>query len=196
MSKLFSTPSREVVESSVVDCFRRYVNNQYSVSLPDPWALHEFSVTRPNDFYVAMARFSNLIIDYDPVKPVRIHLAVLLFLINMQLFDHTRPMNETRNLVNGKLNLAENLLLSHIHRRSTTQRAVVACSEAGFDVVLTYEELYQQVRRASHALTKLGVKEGDRVAAFAPNNAEAIVMMLATTAIGAVSQVALPRSSY
>jgi acyl-coenzyme A synthetase/AMP-(fatty) acid ligase len=95
-------------------------------------------------------------------------------------------MTDTRHLVNGTLNWAENMLLAHMNRRSTTQRAVIACNEAGFDVILTYEELYQQVRKAAHALRKLGVKEGDRVAAFAPNNAEAVVMLLATTSIGAV----------
>jgi acyl-coenzyme A synthetase/AMP-(fatty) acid ligase len=103
-------------------------------------------------------------------------------------------MTDTRHLVNGTLNWAENMLLAHLNRRSTTQRAVIACNEAGFDVILTYEELYQQVRKAAHALRKLGIKEGDRVAAFAPNNAEAIVMLLATTSIGAVRVADFSRS--
>jgi hypothetical protein len=70
-AKLFYTPTASDVESSVVDVFRRYVNTHFALSLQDVWQLHAFSVDRPNDFYNAIARFTNLIIEYDPVKPVR-----------------------------------------------------------------------------------------------------------------------------
>lgn len=38
----------------------------------------------------------------------------------------------------------------------------------------------------SRAMTRLGVKQGDRIVAFSPNNAEAAVAALAAATLGAV----------
>lgn len=78
------------------------------------------------------------------------------------------------------------MLMAHAFRRSQSKKAIIACQESELVVTLTYEELYQHVRLAAHALTSLGVKEGDRVALYMPNNAEAAIMLLAITSIGAV----------
>jgi acetoacetyl-CoA synthetase len=51
---------------------------------------------------------------------------------------------------------------------------------------ISYEELYNDVLKFAEALKSLGVQQGDRVAAYIPNCAEAIIAMLATTSIGAV----------
>lgn len=98
----------------------------------------------------------------------------------------------------ARLNWAENILLSHKYARSKTQPAVVSCVEPSAYSTkeerlstslmrkLTFEELYIEVAQASSALKKLGVGPGDRVAALTPNNAEAIIMVLATSSIGGV----------
>lgn len=49
---------------------------------------------------------------------------------------------------------------------------------------LSFEDVYQEVRKLAHALKELGVGPGDRVAAFSPSNAEAVVAALACAAIG------------
>jgi acetoacetyl-CoA synthetase len=46
--------------------------------------------------------------------------------------------------------------------------------------------LYNDVLKFAEALKSLGVVKGDRVAAYIPNCAEAIIAMLATTSIGAL----------
>lgn len=51
---------------------------------------------------------------------------------------------------------------------------------------ISYEQLYNDVLKFAEALKSLGVQQGDRVAAYIPNCAEAIVAMLATTSIGAL----------
>lgn len=51
---------------------------------------------------------------------------------------------------------------------------------------ISYEELYNDVLKFAEALKSLGVKKGDRVAAYIPNCAEAIIAMLATTSLGAL----------
>lgn len=101
-------------------------------------------------------------------------------------------MNETKHLIpNARLNFCENMLLSHLNARSTSKIALVTSVEpiaghADLIFAYTFEDVYQLVRQAAYALKVLGVKPGDTVAAFSPNNAEAVIMLLATTALGGV----------
>lgn len=99
----------------------------------------------------------------------------------------------------SRLNFAENLLWC----RRSDKTAIVATGKWGFffgcfcsaDIFLgeghgkrfiSYEELYNDVLKFAEALKSLGVKKGDRVAAYIPNCAEAIIAMLATTSLGAL----------
>lgn len=92
-------------------------------------------------------------------------------------------MHEASNMArNARLNWAENALLSHASARSKSKLAIVGCKEphpqaspeqrieSGFLRSLTYDQLYTEVAQAASALRKLGVKQGDRVAALTPNN--------------------------
>ena len=51
---------------------------------------------------------------------------------------------------------------------------------------ICWEELGGKVRILATQLRKLGLKRGDRVVAYVPNIPEALIMMLATTSIGAI----------
>jgi acetoacetyl-CoA synthetase len=64
--------------------------------------------------------------------------------------------------------------------------AVVARSQSRDEVVLTWAALATSVARAAAGLRRLGVRRGDRVAAYAPNCAETLVVFLATASIGAI----------
>ena len=100
-------------------------------------------------------------------------------------------MHRTRDRIALTLNWAENVLLGHTNARSSAP-AVISCIEAskarpaGHIRTLSYKQLYDEVNKAVAALTKLGVKEGDRVVAVSPNNAEAVVMLLASASVGAI----------
>src|SRR5919206_1759641 len=50
----------------------------------------------------------------------------------------------------------------------------------------TYAELDAQVDRCARALTAAGVRKGDRVGIWSPNNAEWVVVQFATAKIGAI----------
>ncbi|HET7719089.1 MAG TPA: acetoacetate--CoA ligase, partial [Acidimicrobiales bacterium] len=82
------------------------------------------------------------------------------------------------------LNYAEHALAHAAH--DPTGVAVIARSQSREEVVLTWSELGEQVARAAAGLRRLGVGAGDRVAAFAPNCAETLVVFLAAASIGAV----------
>jgi acetoacetyl-CoA synthetase len=63
--------------------------------------------------------------------------------------------------------------------------AVLSLSQTRDPVTLTGAELRDQVARARGGLARLGVGRGDRVAAYLPNTAEAVVAFLATASLGA-----------
>ena len=64
--------------------------------------------------------------------------------------------------------------------------AVTARSQSRPEHTLTGAELAMQVARAAAGLRRLGIGPGDRVAAFAPNCAETLVVFLAAASIGAI----------
>ena len=90
-------------------------------------------------------------------------------------------MPGTRWFPGARLNYAEHLL-----RHDGAAPAVIACAEGHDDRVVSRDELRALVARAQRGLQGLGVQTGDRVAAFTPNCLEALVVMLATTGMGAV----------
>ncbi len=81
----------------------------------------------------------------------------------------------------ARLNYAENLL-----RRGDRGDALVFWDETGFRKRLSYSELSSEVSRAAKALAQLGIRPGDRVAAFIPNMPETVVLALAAISLGAV----------
>jgi acetoacetyl-CoA synthetase len=81
----------------------------------------------------------------------------------------------------AKVNFAENML----HDADDTL-AISAYGEDGRHQSLTRKELYNSVMALAGWLQQAGVVKGDRVAAYAPNIPETIIMMLASATLGAV----------
>jgi acetoacetyl-CoA synthetase len=88
----------------------------------------------------------------------------------------------------ARLNYAEHVLA----RAPRDRPALLAVAEDGEPLPWTTEELRGKVGALSAHLRELGVTPGDRVAAYLPNVPEAVVGMLATTALGAVWSVCGP----
>ena len=82
------------------------------------------------------------------------------------------------------LNYAEHVLRAP--GRQEDDVIVSAYSQSREPVHRTKAELRERVRRAAAALKRMGVRKGDRVAAYAPNIPETYELMLATASIGAV----------
>jgi acetoacetyl-CoA synthetase len=94
------------------------------------------------------------------------------------------PMPDVSWFGGTTLNYARNAL-----RTAGTQpgkTAVIYRSEAGRGGTLSYGELAAEVARVRSGLRALGVTQGDRVAAYAPNIPEALIGLLAAASLGAV----------
>jgi acetoacetyl-CoA synthetase len=82
----------------------------------------------------------------------------------------------------ARLNFAENLLRSQGSRPAL----IFESEDESLRRSMSFDELRRDVARARAALSSLGVKEGDRVAAFTPNVPEAVVALLAAASLGAI----------
>lgn len=84
----------------------------------------------------------------------------------------------------ARLNFAENLLYPP-QSPDPDSPAVIAATETGRETV-TWKELRERVRLCQAGMLAAKVKSGDRVAGFVANHTNALVAMLAATALGAI----------
>src|SRR5690606_23804095 len=84
----------------------------------------------------------------------------------------------------GRLNSADQAVAAGTARPDAP--AVIAHSQTRDPVQLTWRELTDAVARCAAGLRQLGVGEGDRVVAYAPNIPETLIAFLATASLGAV----------
>ncbi len=158
-------PSPDLVEQALVTQFARQVIRKHKLecnTYPDFW---KWTIDDPETFWsevwdfcgvVASRRGSSVLVDGD-------------------------KMPGARFFPDARLNFAENLL-----RRGDRGDAFVLWDEQGFRSRLSYSELTNEVSRAAQALQALGLRPGDRAAAFIPNIPEAGVLALACLSQGIV----------
>jgi acetoacetyl-CoA synthetase len=84
----------------------------------------------------------------------------------------------------ARLNYAEHVL--RMPGVADDVAMVLGYSQSREPVTYTAARLRDEVRRAAAGLEKLGVQQGDRVAAYLPNVPETLVLMLATASLGAI----------
>ncbi len=95
-----------------------------------------------------------------------------------------RRMPGARWFPDLRLSYAETMLV--MPGRADDDVAVYGRSQTRGPQDLTVTELRDQVARVRAGLERLGVRRGDRVAAYLPNIPEALVLLMATAALGAV----------
>ena len=91
--------------------------------------------------------------------------------------------------VGGKLNATVSALDRHVAEGRGGRTAFHFEGEPGDTRTITYADLLADVSKAAHALTSIGIKDGDRVAIYMPLIPEAVVAMLACARIGAIHSV-------
>lgn len=164
-SKLLWTPSAEVIKAANMTRFMEFVNRKHQQKFIAYDELYEWSVTNIADFWAAFWEFV-------PIKASQSYDRVV---------DDLSRFPGTKWFTGARLNFAENLL-----RHRNDNIAFIFRGETQKSVQMTYAELYEAVARLARALREMGVKPGDRVAAYMPNLIETAIAMLATTSIGAV----------
>jgi len=92
--------------------------------------------------------------------------------------------------INGKMNISENIFERHLFTRGN-QPAIIWEPNDPNDKnrVLTYNELFIEVKKFSNVLLHNGIKKGDRIAFYMPMIPELAIAMLACARIGAIHSI-------
>jgi acetyl-CoA synthetase len=90
----------------------------------------------------------------------------------------------------AQLNITENCLDRHLPEKAN-QPAIIwePNNPLEANLVLTYQELYEQVCAFAHVLKRNGVKKGDRICIYMPMVPELAIAVLACARIGAIHSV-------
>ncbi|NTV10222.1 MAG: AMP-binding protein, partial [Zoogloea sp.] len=163
-------PDEQLLEQAAISRFSRDVEAHLGWSLPDYASLHRWSVEQPAQFWSSIWKFGEVRGE-----------------MGMHVVEDAGRMPGTRWFPQARLNFAENLL-----RSRDDSDALVFWGEDEVKNRLSHGELYREVARFAAALRDLGVKEGDRVAAWMPNMPETVIAMLAAASIGAIFSSASP----
>jgi acetoacetyl-CoA synthetase len=103
-----------------------------------------------------------------------------------------RVMPGARWFDGALINYAEHSLWRALRPEWASRAAVVCESESRSRIELTWGELGAEVAALAATFRSLGVRQGDRVAAYLPNVPESVIAMLAATSLGAVWSSAAP----
>jgi acetoacetyl-CoA synthetase len=158
-------PTPERIASANVTALRHRIEQRYGVPLVDYADLHRFSLDH-------MASFWDSVWDFGEVIGERGSGPALV---------EDGSMQRAQWFVGARLNFAENLL-----RRGGEATAVSFWNESGHLLRLSCGELRAAAARMARALRGMGVRPGDRVAAYMPNIPQAMIGMLGCASIGAV----------
>jgi acetoacetyl-CoA synthetase len=158
-------PSPDRIREANITRFLEHVRRECDPHVANQAGLYRWSVEHPEKFWPQVWAFCG-------IQASKTWDKVLV---------HGDRMPGAQWFTGSRLNFAENLL-----RYGDDRTALVFRSEHGERIALSYRELRAQVAGFAADLREWGVQPGDRVAGFMPNRPEAVIAMLATTAIGAV----------
>nr|BFE65230.1 acetoacetate--CoA ligase [Dactylosporangium thailandense] len=167
MAKVLWEPPSDVRENTRIGAFLHRLEAERGLAFDDYQALWQWSVDEPAEFWRAIWDHFEVIAHVAPSDT---------------LPDATMP--GARWFPGARLNYAEHVL--RMPGVADDEPIVIARSQTRGPVELTAAELREQVRRARAGLRRLGVGEGDRVAAYAPNIPETFVLLLAAASLGAI----------
>src|SRR5438094_935794 len=158
-------PSERAIEEAQITQFARQIVRKRRLELNSYPEFYRWTVDNPEEFWsdvwdfcgvIASRRGSSVLVDGDKMPGA-----------------HWFP--------EARLNFAENLM-----RRGNRGDAFVLWDERGFRRRVSFADRYSDVSRAVQALQVLGLRDGDRAAAFIPNIPEAGMLALAALSQGIV----------
>ena len=165
------SPSEERIKNSEMYSFIKNINSKNKLDIKSFDDLHKWSINKKSDFWSNVWDYFNIIGTKG----------------NEPYIDPLNHMPNSKFFPNGKVNYAENMLSGN-----NKGLAIVFKSEDKIRKELTWEDLKNQVAAIAIFLRNSGITKGDRVAAFMPNMPETVIMMLASSSIGAVFSSASP----
>jgi len=161
MNKPLWQPSTQMQQESLLEDFSKFINLDSDYNFKDLW---EWSVKNPEEFWSKFWDYSKIIGDKGK-----------------EIIKKNKIFNRTKFFSDSKINYAENILI-----KKNDNIAIHFLSEKGFEESITWKKLYEKVCKFSAYLKILGLKKGDRLAAYVPNKIESIISFLACAKNGII----------
>jgi len=168
-------PSSERIKAAGITGYLRWLAARRGLRFDGYESLWRWSTAQIEEFWASIWDFCG-VIAHSPYQRV---------------LDR-RAMPGGRWFEGATLNYAEQALWRASKPEWEAKTALVFESEARPRAELTWGELAAQVFALAARLTRMGVRPGDRVAAYLPNVPESVVGVLAAASIGAVWSSAAP----
>ena len=159
------TPSEQAVEQAQVTQFARQMVRKYKLDFNTYPEFYQWTVDNAEQFWSELWDWCGVIASKKG---------------STVLVDGER-MPGAKWFPDARLNFAENLL-----KRGDQGDAFVFWDERGFQRRVSYSQLTSDVSRAAQALKGIGLRPGDRAAAFIPNMPETGMLALAALSQGIV----------
>jgi acetoacetyl-CoA synthetase len=172
------TPSSTRIADANLTHFSVAASHEFGQPLDSYQDLHAWSVADPAAFWSFYATYAGIKFYTRPDDVIG-----------------SRAMPQTAWFDGATLNYAEHLLFPDAVVNQS-QTALVSLTETGYETRLSYKELRQLVARCAAALRREGIGAGDKVVAFAGNQSETVVLLLACAALGAVFSSCSPDFGY
>ena len=161
MEKFLWEPSGKRKKESLLEDFSKYINIKSNYNFKTLW---KWSVDHPEEFWSKFWDYSKIIGDKGK-----------------EIIRFNKIFNKTKFFPDSKLNYTENIL-----KKKSSDPAISFLSEKGFEEEISWEQLYIKVCKFSNYLKSIGLKKGDRVAAYVPNKIESIISFLACAKNGII----------
>ena len=101
--------------------------------------------------------------------------------IGKKLLNKSNIFYKNKFFPDAKLNYAENIL-----KKNNNEVSIIFKSENGYKQSLSWNELNIKVAQVAKWMKNVGLKKGDRVAAYLPNVPETVIAYIGTASLGAV----------
>ena len=161
MEKFLWEPSGKRKKESLLEDFSKYINIKSNYNFKTLW---KWSVDHPEEFWSKFWDYSKIIGDKGK-----------------EIIRFNKIFNKTKFFPDSKLNYTENIL-----KKKSSDPAISFLSEKGFEEEISWEQLYIKVCKFSNYLKSIGLKKGDRIAAYVPNKIESIISFLACAKNGII----------
>jgi len=161
MEKFLWEPSGKRKKESLLEDFSKYINIKSNYNFKNLW---KWSVDHPEEFWSKFWDYSKIIGDKGK-----------------EIIKYNKIFNKTNFFPDSKLNYSENIL-----KKKSSEIAISFLSEKGFEEEISWKQLYGKVCKFSNYLKSIGLKKGDRVAAYVPNKIESIIGFLSCAKNGII----------
>ncbi len=159
-------PSKQFTESSNMFAYAQYLKREKNLDLNNYAELWDWSVNNISQFWESIWQYYEVLHDGSYQK-------VLL---------QTPEMIGAKWFEGTKVNYAE-----HVFRNKASEYpAIIFQSETQTATEISWQELEEKVAALAAYFKAEGIGKGDRIAAYLPNNPEALIAFLAANSLGAV----------